>query len=70
MTPILEGTVLGTDLDGQSFSLLNVKSLDPVPLNLATSDDVRLSDVREPAPGQSPMHRWLLVRPSTRASST
>jgi hypothetical protein len=51
MTPIIEDSVLGTDLDAQFHSLLNVKSLDPVPLNLATSDDIRLTDVREPIPG-------------------
>lgn len=51
MIPIIEDSVLGTDLDAQSFSLLNVKSLDPVPPNLATSDDIRLTDARDPAPG-------------------
>ena len=51
MTPIVEGAVLGSDLDGQFYSLLNVKSLDPVPPNLATADDARLTDVREPIPG-------------------
>jgi hypothetical protein len=51
MTPVIEDSVLGTDLDAQFHSLLNVKSLDPVPLNLATSDDTRLTDVREPIPG-------------------
>ena len=51
MQPIIEDAILGTDLDAQFHSLLNVKSLDPVPLNLATSDDVRLTDVREPLPG-------------------
>ena len=51
MQPIIEDAILRTDLDAQFHSLLNVKSLDPVPLNLATSDDVRLTDVREPLPG-------------------
>ena len=51
MTPVIEDAVLGSDLDGQFYSLLNVKSLDPVPPNLATSDDARLTDVREPIPG-------------------
>lgn len=51
MTPIIEDAVLGTDLDGQFHSLLNIGSLDPVPSNLVTSDDPRLTDQREPAPG-------------------
>jgi len=51
MIPIIEDAVLGTDLDAQFHSLLNVKSFDPVPPNLVTSDDLRLNDVREPLPG-------------------
>jgi hypothetical protein len=51
MTPIIEDSVLGTDLDAQFHSLLNVASLDPPPPNLATIDDVRLTDVRAPLDG-------------------
>lgn len=51
MINIVEDAILGNDLDGQFYSLLNVKSIDPVPANLVTSDDVRLTDAREPAPG-------------------
>ena len=51
MIPILENAILGTDLDGNFQDLLNVAALDPVPLNIATSDDIRLSDARPPLPG-------------------
>ena len=51
MTPILENGVLGTDLNAAFFDLLNVNALDPPPPNLATSDDIRLSDSRPPIPG-------------------
>lgn len=51
MTPVIEDAVLGTDLDAQFYSILNVGILDPPPSNLATSDDPRLYDLREPLPG-------------------
>jgi hypothetical protein len=51
MTPIIEDTILGSDLDCRFYDLLNVKSLQPIPPNLATSDDIRLTDERLPLPG-------------------
>ena len=51
MTPILDNALLGTDLDGNFQDLLNVNALVPIPLNLATSDDPRLTDGRVPLPG-------------------
>jgi hypothetical protein len=37
MTPILEDSELGSDLDCQNFDLLNIKSLNPIPAGLASS---------------------------------
>jgi hypothetical protein len=51
MTPIIEDSILGTDLDGRFYDLLNVGALVPVPANLATSDHPGLSDSRPPIPG-------------------
>jgi hypothetical protein len=51
MTPIIEDTILGSDLDCQFYDLLNVRSLEPVPPNLATSDHPGLTDERLPLPG-------------------
>jgi hypothetical protein len=51
MTPILEDSVLGSDLDARSYDILNLGALDPLPTNLAQSDDSRLTDAREPLPG-------------------
>lgn len=51
MTPLLENNKLVTDLDCNHFSLLNVKSFFPLPQNIVTDDDVRLSDARLPLPG-------------------
>jgi hypothetical protein len=51
MIPIVEDAILGTDLDCKFNNLLNVQALDPVPANLATSDDPGLSDARPPIPG-------------------
>lgn len=51
MTPIVENAVLGTDLDGQFNDLLNVNALIPVPINLVTSDDIRLTNARTPSAG-------------------
>src|SRR4029077_1047123 len=51
MTPIIEDSVLGSDLNCSEFSLSNLGGLDPLPPNLAQSDDPRLTDAREPLPG-------------------
>jgi hypothetical protein len=51
MIPIIEDAILGSDLDCRFYDLQNVKSLDPIPPNLATSDHPGLSDAREPLPG-------------------
>lgn len=51
MTPIIEDSVLGSDLDARFYDLLHVGALDPPPLNLATSDHVGLTDSRPPLPG-------------------
>lgn len=51
MTPLLDSAVLATDLDAQGFAILNLGLIDPPPPNLVSSDDPRLDDPREPAPG-------------------
>jgi hypothetical protein len=51
MTPIIEDSILGSDLDCRFYDLLNVKSLEPVPPNLATIDHPGLTDERLPLPG-------------------
>lgn len=51
MNSIEEDAVLGSDLDAQLYYLRNLGGIDPVPANLAQSDDPRLSDERPPAPG-------------------
>lgn len=51
MKPILENTVLTTDLDADFYNLRNVSTLDPVPVNLALSSDPRLTDARVPLDG-------------------
>lgn len=51
MKPIVEDAVLGSDLDCRFFDLLNLGTFDPPPSNLVLSNDVRLTDAREPLPG-------------------
>lgn len=47
----LEDAVLANDMDAQGFNLLNVASLNPVPIGLVSSTDPRLSDARFPLDG-------------------
>lgn len=51
MIPLLQLAKLVTDLEAGNLNLLNIGALDPVPSNLALSDDARLTDAREPLPG-------------------
>ena len=51
MQPILENAILDTDLDAQFHNLLNVGSFIPIPPNLCSNTDPRLSDARVPLPG-------------------
>lgn len=51
MTPIIEDAVLGSDLDARHYDFLNLGIIFPTPSNLAASDDVRLTDARQPLPG-------------------
>lgn len=51
MTPIIEDSILDTDLDAQFHDLLNINALLPAPANLVSSDDPRLTDGRVPIPG-------------------
>lgn len=46
MTPIIEDAVLGSHLDCQDFTILNIGRLLPVPSALVDIDDARLSDQR------------------------
>lgn len=48
MIPILENAVLGSDLECDQKTLLNVNALDPVPSQLVAIDDPRLTDQRTP----------------------
>src|SRR4030095_11876313 len=47
----LDNGLLESDLDCRDFDLNNVGFVDPVPPNLVSSDDPRLSDARNPLPG-------------------
>jgi len=51
MTPIIEDSVLSTDLDAQNYFLLNLGGFSPTPANLVTTSDPRLTDARMPLPG-------------------
>jgi hypothetical protein len=51
MTPIIEDSVLNTDLNCDFHDLLNVNELVPAPPGLVGSDDPRLTDGRAPLPG-------------------
>jgi hypothetical protein len=51
MIPIVEDSILGTDLDCRFHNLLNVGTIDPPPLNLASSSHPGLTDPRPPLPG-------------------
>lgn len=51
MNPLIENAILTTDLEGNLKNLLNLGGLDPVPSNLAESDDPRLTDERAPIDG-------------------
>jgi hypothetical protein len=50
MIPILENAVLGSDLECDNKTLLNVAALDPVPAGMVGTDDPRLIDQRTPTP--------------------
>jgi hypothetical protein len=51
MIPIVEDSILGSDLNCQFYDLLNCNALVPVPPGLIESDDPRLTDARAPIPG-------------------
>ena len=51
MQPIIQDSILGSDLDCRFYDLLNVKALVPIPANLVTVDHPALSDERPPVPG-------------------
>lgn len=51
MKPLIENSVLTTDLDCAMFDLLNVGIIDPPPANLVASTDPRLTDSRVPPTG-------------------
>src|SRR5678816_3632664 len=51
MKRLLQEAVLGTDIDFDGFSLLNVDEMLPVPSNLVDLSDARLDDPRTPPAG-------------------
>lgn len=51
MIALIENGKLKTNLDAAGFELRNIGAIDPIPGNLVSSDDPRLTNARPPLPG-------------------